>query len=487
MSKCAFLKSLGVAFAAASICWTPAYAQSPQWLSAWAADPAGTTGIIIPLTQSIRDVISPRRTGNTVRLHLTNRQGVLPVTFSQVFIGTQQSGAQLVAGSNKAFTFGGQSAVTLQPGQDVVSDPLAFSVTTFTKVAISMQNGDPLLGIPALSSTHSVSRETNYYALGVPPAVGGLLGGLLGSAPPTASSSASGAGFLPFVLTAGVTFEASWEYIAGLDVTDATAGAKRTVVAFGDSISDGLIVNPVTDNTFIEDLANLGLEQRYEDYLQVRFNASPKYSTFNIVSGAIAGNRLTAGPFLPFFGPSGLSRLSTDVLAVPGVTDVILQLGINDIAFDLPAQISQAHDIGTSLEQAYASVISQLHAKGIRVILTTITPARGAGLGMFSPAVNALLPQLTALGLGNLIPPTVNGGALHGTVITDVIRKEVNAWIQTTGASLADGVVDFASCVADPTNTSFINPAFNSGDNLHPNAAGYQALANCINLAAVFP
>ena len=443
--------------------------ESAPWLSAWTAAPAGTTGVILPATQTIRDIISPRRTGNTVRLHLTNRQGTLPVTFSQVWIGTQQSGAQLVSGSNRPLTFGGKSAVTIAPGQDVTSDPLPYPVVSFSKLAISMQNGG-LLGIPVASSTHSVSRETNYYSLAPQ-----LLGG--GAGP------VSGNGFLPFVLTGGVTFEASWEYIAGLDVETTVAG-PRTVVAFGDSISDGLTVNPVTDNTFIENVSNLGLEQRYEDFLQHRFDSQPAYRAFNIVNASIAGNRLTAGPFLPFFGPSGLSRLTTDAIAVPGVTDVIVQLGINDIAFDLAAQLTASHAIGPTLENAYTTVISQLHAKGIRVILTTITPGKGAGVGMFSPALNTLI---SATGTGGIIPPVVNGGALHGTAITDAIRQEVNVWILNVGSSLADGVIDIDACVKDPNNPSFLNPAYNSGDNLHPNAMGYQAIANCVNLPAVFP
>jgi lysophospholipase L1-like esterase len=465
------LKSLllgTIAMVAAASCGAVRADPAPPWLAAWTAAPAGTTGIIVPGTQTIRDIISPRRLGNTIRLHLTNRQGTLPVTFAQVFVGLQQSGAQLVANSSKPFTFAGKSSVTLLPGHDVYSDPLAYPVTSYQKLAISMQNGDPALGIPAASSTHSVSRELNYYSLGLP-----VAGGPLGTA-----GADSGDGFLPFVLTEGVTFEASWEYIAGLDVANTPAnGRARTVVAFGDSISDGLTVNPATDNTFVENVSNLGAEQRYEDFLQLRFNAAAKYRGFTIVNGAIAGNRLTQGPFAPFFGPKGLDRLGPDALAVPGVTDVILQLGINDIAFDVPAQTLGSHGIGLELENAYVSAINTLHAKGVRAILSTITPARGAGVGMFSPAVNSL-PGL---------PTPVNGGALHGTAITDSIRREVNAWIMSTGAQLADAVVDIASCVANPHDTSFLNPAYNSGDNLHPNALGYQAIANCVNLAAVFP
>ncbi len=463
MLRTTLSKTLAAALAGACLCAAQAGAEPYEpWLSAWAAPPGGSTGIVLPGTQTIRDIISPRRTGNTVRLHLTNRQGTLPVTFSQVFIGTQQSGAALVPGSNKQLTFAGSQEVTLQPGQDVVSDPLSYPVKSFQKLAISMQNGNAALGIPAASSSHPVSRETNYYQIAAPSLLPGLL--------PTGASQTSADGFEPFVLTEGVLFEASWEYIEDLDVqnTGAYGASPRTIVAFGDSIADGLTVNPTTDNTFIENVSNLGAEQRFEDYLQHRFDAMTKYKSFNIVSAAIAGNRLTQGPFLPFFGPSGLSRLQTDVLDVPGVTDVIISLGINDIAFDVPAQTLGSTQVGTDVINGYVSVIDTLHAHGIRAILSTILPARGAGLGMFAPAAP-------------------DGGALHGTEISDEIRVQVNAWILGTGSRLADGVIDFSSCMQDPTREGYLNPAYNSGDNLHPNAAGYSEMAQCVNLPTVFP
>ena len=64
-------------------------------------------------------------------------------------------------------------------------------------------------------------------------------------------------------------------------------------------------------------------------------------------------------------------------------------------------------------------------------------------------------------------------------------REAVNAWIRHSGAF--DGVIDFAKAVADPTNPEILNPAFDSGDHLHPNDAGYQAMANSINLTMLLP
>jgi lysophospholipase L1-like esterase len=431
---------------------TAAIAAVPKWVSAWKADPTGTTGAIPPGTQTLREIISPRGAGNTLRLRLTNREGTLPVSLSQVWIGTQQNGAQLVAGSNKQLTFGGRSDVYLAPGQDLYSDPLPYKVTSFSKLAISMQTAG-VLGIPALSSSHSVSRETNYFSVALP-----LLGGGAGGD--------SGAGFQPFTLTAGATFQASWHFIAGLDVVS-TDAKPRVVVAFGDSITDGLTVNPVTGNTFVENITNLGAEERYPDFLQRRFDSIPKYKSFSVVNAGIAGNRLTAGPFAPFFGPRGLDRMETDVIQVAGVTDVVAHFGINDIAFDLPAQLSGSRSIGQTVIAGYSEMISRLHAKGIRVVLGTIMPGKGAGIGPASP--------------------TVNAGALHGTEITDIIRLEVNDWIRGYGKTLADGIVDFDACMRDPQKPSFLNPAYNSGDNLHPTGVGYSVMAGCFDLAATFP
>ncbi|MGY8905518.1 MAG: GDSL-type esterase/lipase family protein [Burkholderiales bacterium] len=444
-------KTAAIAFAA--ICLgNVGYAATPQWVSVWKADPTGSTGAIAPGTQTLREIISPRRAGDTVRLRLTNREGTLPVSLSEVWIGTQQSGAQLVAGSNRQLSFGGQRGVYLAPGQDIVSDPLPYRVLPFTKLAISMQTSG-VLGMPALSSSHSVSRETNYYSVALP---------VFGEG----AGKESGAGFMPFTLTAGVTFQASWHYISGLDVLT-TDPKPRVVVAFGDSITDGLTVNPATDNTFVENIANLGADERYPDFLQRRFAALPKYKSFNVVNAGIAGNRLTAGPFAPFFGPRGLSRMETDVIQVPGVTDVVAHFGINDIAFDQSAQLSSSRAIGQTLIAGYQEMITRLQARGIRVVLGTIMPAVGAGFGPASP--------------------TVNGGVAHGTEITESIRQEVNAWIRGPGKSLSDGVVDFDACMRDPNSTSRLNPAFNSGDNLHPTGVGYSVMAGCFDLAVLFP
>ena len=314
--------------------------------------------------------------------------------------------------------------------------------------------------IPAASETHSVSREINYFSLtGTAAATTGLL-------------------YQPFELTEGALFQASWHYINELDVYS-TEAAPHVVVAFGDSITDGLQVNSTAENTFVEEIKNLGLEQRFEDYFQKKVIATPGYTQYSIVNAGIAGNRLTAGPFVPFFGPSGLDRLAADDINVPGVTDSIIALGINDIAFDVPAQTTGDPTIVTTIETDLTTLITQLHAHGIRAILTTILPALGAEASQFAPVLQ------TVPGL----PTPVNGGALHGTVISNTLRKQVNTWITTgPGHQMADAVIDFSTCMQTPPpgNPDILNPIYDSGDHLHPNSAGYLHMSDCTSVAATF-
>jgi lysophospholipase L1-like esterase len=97
---------------------------------------------------------------------------------------------------------------------------------------------------------------------------------------------------------------------------------------------------------------------------------------------------------------------------------------------------------------ATRSPIARAHERGLRILGATITPF---------------------------------GGSIIDSATAEQTRDAVNQWIVTSHAF--DGVIDFAAAVADPSNPEILNPAYNSGDSLHPNDAGCQAMANAINLA----
>ncbi len=146
-----------------------------------------------------------------------------------------------------------------------------------------------------------------------------------------------------------------------------------------------------------------------------------------------------------------MARFSRDVLDQPGVRAVIVLEGINDIGYSEDANIGcQAPNTNVSAAQiigGYRKMIAEAHSHGIRIFGATMTPF---------------------------------GSAWFWSIEGQAKWQAVNHWIRTSGAF--NGVVDFARAVGEPNAPNYLNPADDSGDGLHPNDAGYAAMANAINL-----
>jgi lysophospholipase L1-like esterase len=154
----------------------------------------------------------------------------------------------------------------------------------------------------------------------------------------------------------------------------------------------------------------------------------------------------------PQSGNSLLNRLDMDVLKRNNVSKVILLEGINDLQL---ASIPNANQVIQDL----TTVINRLHAANIKVILGTLTPTQGT----------------------SNVPLAVLSLVLHyGSDAVNTARQQVNTWIRSQ--SIADGVVDFEQCLRNPQKPTQLLPAYDSGDHLHPNALGHQAMAQCVNL-----
>jgi lysophospholipase L1-like esterase len=175
------------------------------------------------------------------------------------------------------------------------------------------------------------------------------------------------------------------------------------------------------------------------------------------VNEGIAGNRLLDDGPIANLGISALARFDKDALSVPGVTHIVLLEGINDLGFPGaklgrlsladPGDTRSAED----LIGAYRQLISRAHAHRIKLIGSTMTPCEGVDIpGYYSEAKEAT-------------------------------RQTVNNWIRTSHAF--DSVVDFDAVLRDPDHPSRLLPRFASEDHLHPNDAGYQAMAEAIDLA----
>ena len=222
----------------------------------------------------------------------------------------------------------------------------------------------------------------------------------------------------------------SWYFLDGLDVVSPTA--TGTLVCVGDSITDGV---GSTESA----------NRRWPDYLAQRMNSTSSGPTLGVVDAGIGGNRVLTTA--DGNNPSLKSRFDHDVLGQPNVKDVILLEGINDIGGNIGPNGSSPVS-AADLENGMKSVISKAHAAGVKIFGGTILPFKGAG---------------------------------YYTAYGESVREAVNQWIRTSGAF--DGVVDFDKATQDPGNSLALKPAYDSGDHLHPSDAGYQAMAEAVNLA----
>jgi len=227
---------------------------------------------------------------------------------------------------------------------------------------------------------------------------------------------------------ASPTTTLSWFLLSRVEaMAPANAGA---IVTLGDSITDG------TRST-------AGTNSRWPDVLARRLQANAATRHLSVLNAGIAGNRVL-GEANGAAGINVLARFDRDVLAQPGVRYVVVMEGINDIGQARQSPTPSAADLIAGHQQ----MIERAHVRGLKIIGATLTPFEGAAY--YTPEGEAK-------------------------------RQAVNTWIRSGKGY--DGVIDFDAVIRDPANPTKFLPAFNSGDNLHPNDAGYKAMGEAVDLA----
>ena len=230
----------------------------------------------------------------------------------------------------------------------------------------------------------------------------------------------------------GATTSTAWHFLASVDV--ANYWPMPVIVMLGDSITDGYQLGapnePIDTNV------------RYPDLLSEAIIAGGK--AVSVINLGISGNQVLTS----FLGENPAARLCRDVLTQTVVTHVIFLEGINDIGLPVLLSVIGIPTPENSAEQIIAGhkqVISRAKGAGLSVIGGTLTPSGGSALPGYNDAT------------------------------TEAKRQAINAWIRDSGAY--DIVIDFDTALADPENPAVMRADL-TADGLHPNAAGYQVMAD---------
>jgi lysophospholipase L1-like esterase len=356
--------------------WVATWATAQQLMATPVGGRSGAPPSGLPPTfanQTVRMIVRTSLGGSRLRVELSNMLNAQPVEIGSAHIAIHKGRGTIVEGTDRPLKFGGSSAFTIPPGALAVSDPVNLDVAPLSDLAVSIylprDTGSP--------TNHPLGLHTAYISSG--------------------------------------------DVVAPADAF--------TVVALGDSITDGYSTTLDTD-------------QAWPTLLAKRLNAD-KTQRVAVVNQGISGNQVLRDGA----GLSALARFDRDVLSRPGVKWVILLEGINDI--NIRGRVDGPNALTSDeLIWGYRQIIARAHAHGIKVIGATIMPEEG-------------------------VPTASEPG--------EQIRQTVNRWIRANGNF--DAVVDFDMTVRDPQRPVRLKQQFDPGDHIHPNDAGNQAMADAFDLS----
>ncbi len=406
---------LAAAFLGAHAVFSPLAAQESSWLGTWAASPQPIwsddffAAAAIPRSvrdQTIRQVARISQGGPAIRVEFSNRYGRDPLVIGSAQIALSAAEGGIEPASNKDLTFSGKPGISVPPGASVWSDPADLSTEDLASVAVSLY----LPNVTPLTTWHNDARQTAYI-------------------------SGNGNFGADERFKEPQTFNSRF-FLSGIQVE--AEGEPRSVVLFGDSITDG---DGSTPN------ANV----RWPDILAERLVEAG--SDIGVLNEGISGARVLTDQM----GVNALARFDDDVLTHPHADTVVFMMGINDIGWpDSPLTApSEPAPTADDIIAGYEQIITRAHMHGLKIIGATLTP----------------------------FEDTFQGGPLEGYYSEDKEAKRVavNDWIRTDGNF--DGVIDFDTVMRDPENEKRMNAAYDSGDHLHPNDAGYKVMADAVDLS----
>ncbi|MEV5505696.1 SGNH/GDSL hydrolase family protein [Streptomyces orinoci] len=378
-------------------------APTEGWTGSWSAPVSGYTTVGPWRDRTLRLVVHSSTGGPRTRIRLENTFAGHPVRIGRATVALQGRGAA-ADGRPRALAFGGRSQTELAAGAQQLSDPVGLRVPPDTNLLVSLYLPGTVRELPL----HSYTTGQRSYL------------------------TADGGGDRTGDSTAGAFTGnlSTWPLLTGVDV----AGGAGSVVALGDSITDGERSTPEANVRWPDLLARRLREQ----------NAQDGVPELGVLNSGISGNQVVAdrypgeGTGGSLAGVSAGHRLERDVLAQTSARSVIVFEGVNDIRTSTTAAqvIAGLH-----------AIAERAHARGLRVILATIAPCGG-----FHDCTRQAEEKRLA--------------------INRDIRAHSGAW---------DAVFDFDAAIRDPERPDRMLPRYDGGDHLHPNDAGMRMFTEAVD------
>ncbi len=379
-----------------------------HWIASWGSSQMITEGDnALPADRAgaitLRQIVRLSAGGARVRVRLSNAFGTRPLAIGAGHIARAAAPGTSRIDGGVRLTFAGRNDAVIPAGAEIYSDPIALAIAPGADLAISLY----LPEAAAPQTGHPGSRATSFT----------LAGDHVADADLTGANPVT-----------------HWYAIADIEVAGPTNAG--TIVAIGDSITDGYGVKPERNT-------------RWTDVLAERLRATPATRGLGVVNAGIGGNRV----LLDGLGPNLLARFDRDVIARSGVRWAIVLEGINDLGVltrEAPATPAQHAAVVAQVTAGFTQIAARAHAHGIKLIGGTVMPFGG-------------------------------NTYYHPGAASEADRQAINAFIRTSG--VFDAVVDFDRLMRDPAHPDRLSPAYDSGDHLHPSEAGYRTMGAAIPLA----
>ncbi|MBQ8622876.1 MAG: SGNH/GDSL hydrolase family protein [Oscillospiraceae bacterium] len=368
------------------------------WFTTWAAatQSISPTDDAVPTNpklkeNTLRQQIKVSIGGDKIRLTFSNEYGNLPVLIDSIHIAklVSEGNPTIDTSTDTVVTFNsGETTAKIEAGATLTTDEINFSFDALDLLAVTIKFGKY---VPSDLTVHRESLCTSWI---------------------TEGDQVSSETFTT------MSFKNCWYFLSRVE-TYAEAGTK-TIVCFGDSITDGV---GATYNGF----------DTWPEVLAQKLQENPETQNLSIANTAISGNAVFGG-----VGQAAKDRFERDVLNVSGVRYVVVMIGINDIGY------AQA-DISEDIINEYKVMIEKCREKGIKIYACTLAPTKGHP-GYYSE--------------------------LH-----ELIRDKVNEYILSEESGF-DGVIDMSMALASETDLDQMQAIYATGDWLHPNSAGYERMGD---------